>query len=473
MKMLWSVISLLLLTTLVSCGKEQFTTAPQTATETANPLTSFSSEQCFVGTTPPKVDVVYLVDNSLSSYYIASDVKNAISGTVSQLSSLFDYRIIGTPLLETASGNNDYQVLTNSTDLAGLPADSRRVSSAGQFSFFGNQPIAGSEKGLGRAVSFLNQHASSGLIRKGGYLIVIIVSNGRDQEVEDDPYGTGQTKVVAATYADRLAGLRAVKQSLSTIRMRMISATAKSVCQSGWRSSVNSYVKMANQIYADSGSMDSAVQDAYDLCSSGGVSTIFSTINESMKDLLIKHQYRYAPIPFAENSQTVSIADIQVKIRNTQTNTVTALSSSDWTYVKLPSVQAQNLREGPNPVPGPGEPVTGQHFVRFNNLVTLPNCAVVTSKSKVEYFQYIVLPQKPNPGFTVWVRGVQIPESSTNGWSDETSVQKTLNIKAAYPNAGDQYPEVIKTGFMIKLNGASNYYKSGDSIQVNYVPAPI
>ncbi len=158
MKIQWSALfSLLLLFTLASCGSEEFGTAPRSTSTSANPLTSFSHSSCSTYTLiKPKVDILYVIDNSASSYYIANDVRTAISNTVNRLSTDFDYRVIGTPLLQTATGNNDYQVMTNSTDLQGIPADSRRVSSAGSFTFFGNAPTSGVERGLDRVVSFVD-----------------------------------------------------------------------------------------------------------------------------------------------------------------------------------------------------------------------------------------------------------------------------------------------------------------------------
>jgi hypothetical protein len=106
--------------------------------------------------------------------------------------------------------------------------------------------------------------------------------------------------------------------------------------------------------------------------------------------------------------------------------------------------------------------------------VTYPDCVLVTSVSRTEFFDYVVLPQKPIIAtLSIRINGRVIPQSSTNGWTDETLTQKTINIKAAYPSPADENPPVMRTGFMIKLNGINNYYKSGDSIEVNYNPAGV
>lgn len=470
------LLSLFFLLALAGCGKEEFGGVPQSSSQNANPLTSYSANTCSTYTLiKPRVDVLYVIDNSSSSYYLGSDVKTSIANTVKSLSADFDYRVVGTPLLETASGNQDYQVMTNSADLTGLPSDSRRLSSAAGFDFFSKSPVSGVEKGLGRTVDFVNYHKNA-LFRSDAYLVIVLVSNGRDEEVEQDKgYGNGETALNSANYSARLSSFRSLKTSLNSIQLRLFSVTAKSVCQPGWRSSNLSYVKMANQLYADSLATDSSVADAHDLCGTA-VSSIFSSINSSIQKVLIPHQYRYSPITFASNTTNIDWASVQVKKVSPNGTSVVLVKDVDWTV--YPSTTNTNpvtvdLREGPNPVPGPGESKTGTQFVKFTNLVTYPDCILITSTSKVEYFRYIVLPQKPQPGLSVRINGTLINESSTNGWSNETSVVQTLNIKAPYPNAGDENPPVMRTGFMLKLNGASNYYKSGDNVQVNYVPAGI
>jgi hypothetical protein len=472
MKFQWSVLVFLFIALLLSgCGSEEFTTAPKSTSESASPLTSYSHSSCSSYTLiKPKVDILYVIDNSSSSYYIANDVRSAISDTVNRLSSDFDYRVIGTPLLETASANNDYQVLTNSTDLQGIPADTRRVSSSGEFTFFGNSPVSGVERGLGRVVSFVNHHKSN-LIRNNAYLIVVLVSNGRDLEVEEDAgFGNGETRLNSINWDARLSSLRSLKTQLNSIQLRLISVTAKRVCQSGWRTSLKSYVKMANQLYQDSGASDSSSMDAYDLCDSSGISSIFTAINNSIRKVVLPHEYRYWPITFAENNESVSLEEIQVKKISSNGTSVTLQRGQDWVYEDKLTPQNVNTRE----LPTPGEPIYGRHFIRFSNRLVYPDCVLVTSVSRTEYFGYVVLPQKPKvETISLRINGVPIQQSSTNGWSDISSSLSTRNIKVPFPNPGDENPPVIRTGFMLKLNGSANYYKSGDSVEVYYIPAGI
>jgi hypothetical protein len=485
MKIQWSVFLLLFIQIfLMSCGSEEFGTVPRSSSEEASPLQSYAYNSCTIFTTvKPKVDVLYIVDNSSSSYYIANDIKNALASTVNSLSSEFDFRVIGTPLLETITGNNDFQVMTNSSDLQGIPSDSRRVQVAGGFNFFANQPITGVEKGLNRLVSFVDHHKNN-LIRKDAHLISVLISNGRDLEIEEDAgFLNGETKINLPAYNARLSSLRSLKATLNSLQLRLISVTARqNNCgksreapdyknYEGWRGSEKSYIKMSNDLYLDSKAQDSNTNlDSYDLCNPSGINSIFAAINNSIKQVILPHGYRYWPITFAENNEVVSTSDVKVQKIDPKGTSVTLIRDVDWFYRGTEAIQTINTREKPTS----GEPYTGRHFIEFSNLVTYPDCVLVTSVSRTEYFGFFVLPQKPKvETISVRINGRAIGQSSTDGWSDLTSVPTTRNIKVPHPSPGDENPTIIRTGFMIQLNGSANYYKSGDKIEVNFIPAGI
>jgi hypothetical protein len=458
MKMQWSAFfSYLLLLTLVSCGSEQFGSTPQSTTSAPDGLKAYQQLSCSNFTLMrPKVDILYVVDNSGSAFYFSNDIKTAITNTVNTISTQFDYRMIGTTLIPDSTPYNDYQVLTNSTD--SLPDSSKKIISSSELTFFSNPGDQyESEKGLRRTIDFINNTGS--LFRQDAYLLVVLVSNGRDTEVEVDNAGNGITTQNTTNFNARVSSFNAIKARLNLTQLRFFAVTAKSACKDDWRRSTYSYVAMASTL-PDSSS--------YDLCTSS-VGNIFEQVNSSIQQQVIPHQYRYWPITFAENNETVSISEIKVKKFASDGSSSDLKRDVDWFYEDKGSAQTVYTREKPSI----GEPSVGRHFIRFANLLTYPNCVQVSSVSRTEYFGWIALPKEPKlAGMYVTINGATIPQSTTNGWSYRGNMS-VPNMKMPYPNSGDELPAIPKSGFMIQLNGASNYYKSGDNVQVNYVPAGV
>lgn len=451
--------ALLSLLVLAGCGAEQFGTTPQSSSESVSGLKSFEQLSCSTYTLiKPKVDILYVVDNSTSSYYVASDIKTAITNTVNSISKEFDYRVIGTGLLPVGDDTN-YQILTNSQDP--LPNSINRIMSPTELSFFTpEQPGGANEAGLRRTADFINGHP--GIFRQGAYHLTVLISNGRDSEVEIlSPYGNGETTKNLTAYKERVDAFKQIKANFQSQDFRFFTVTAQSNCKTGYQSSLKSYVDMSKEFGA---------ADNRDLCVGSSISSIFTNVNNSIKQVLVPHTYRYWPITFAENNETVSLSEIQV-YKVSGNNAPTILDSSAWTYYNNTTGAPLNTRE----LPTPGEPVSGRHFIRFNDSsrLTYPDCVQVRSVSRTEYYGYVVIPQEPKPETLVLrINGQIIPRSSTNGWSYVGNVTKA-NIKMPYPNAGDELPAVSKSGFMIQLNGTNNYYKSGDNVNADYIPAGI
>lgn len=465
------LFTLLLGVIILGCGKEEFGTTPRKNSSSAEPVQVFEQSFCAQPTEiAPKVDILYIVDNSTSTYYLADDIKNGINSMVNSVSLEFDYRIIGTGILPIDdTPYNDYQVLTNSSDSLSSEASSRKIISSSELTFFTSRPTSTStEAGLSRAINFINNN--TGLFREGANLVVIIFSNGRDAEVESKPAWEGGSPIFnQSIYNERLSSFNSLKTSLNLKQLRLISTTAHSDCKSGWFSSLQSYVKMSKELYSLSGSTDSPIyQDSYDLCA--GVSNVFSPINSSIKVVIKQNTYRYWPLTFAKDENVRNdFGDIIVTKINDGSSSV--LPSTAWTYYEHTGSDVLNLRE---PASSGGE-YSGKHFIRFTdgNLITSPECIQIKSSTRTEYFGYVELSQEPKPEtITLKINGEAIPKSEENGWSYVGNLMDQ-NIKMPYPKEGDELPAIKKSGFMLKINGEKYYYKSGDSIEVNFIPAPI
>jgi hypothetical protein len=469
----------LLLLALMACGKEQFGGTPQSSSSQANSLTQYEQSTCSSFTLiKPKVDILYIVDNSTSTYYVASDIQNAIKGTVDKISSQFDYRVVGTGLLPIpgdSTPNNDFQYMTNSSDAVDSATAGKKIISSSEFNFFKTTVSGGNaEAGLRRTYEFINANmgSSTSLFRNGAYLLTVLISNGRDTEVETvSPGGNGMTSTNTSTYNARRSSLMSLKASLNSQQFRLFSVTAQSSCQSGWLDSRNSYVKMAKDLYGSSGATDSpSSQDAYDLCGNG-LSSIFTAVNNSIQQVTLPHTYQYWPITLSDSS-SFDPNSIQVYVSSSSGSAYTLMSSNKYQYYSNSSRSSINTRT----LPTPGEPTTARHLIMFTagNEITYPTCVSVRSTSKTEYFGYFAISQPAQPAsIVVRVNGVTVANSTTNGWSYLGNPGTPINIKVAYPNAGDDQPGIMRSGFFIQFNGQGNYYKSGDKVEVSYLGSAI
>ena len=468
MKIYWSAfISIFLLLAMAGCGSEQFGTKPQSTSNQSNPLQVYQQSSCSGHTLiKPNVDILYVVDNSSSNYWISPDVKSGIQKTIDTISTDFDYRVIGTPLLETANGNQEYQVLPKDASTLPTSIDSSKVlTSSSQFSFF-SKPAATNttEAGLRRIQEFVAAHQSDGLFRQGAYLFVVLISNGRDTEVES-VVNKAQVQN-AELFNERKTGLLTLKTYLNSQQLRLFSLTANTKCspvRDGYWSSPESYAAMSKALYeSHTGLPYSANLDHYDLCSQAVVTSVFNEVNATIKQIIVPHTYKYWPI-----TSTDGIIDSQpgkIKVFKSSPNSGPVEMTSGWTY--LPNPGNQNTRI----LPSVGEPTGRAHLIEFDSshYITYPDCISIATSSNVEYFGYISIPKIPKPeSVVIKINGNAIPSSGWTFMAAEGS--QNINIKVAhagYPNT----PPVMRQGYMFKLT-SDHYYKSGDNVEVFYVPA--
>lgn len=474
MKIYWSTfLSLTFLLALASCGGEQFGTTPQADKPSIDAVKGFEQVTCSGHTlVRPLVDILYVVDNSTSSYYVPQDIKTGIQNTINSISSQFDYRVIGTTLFETALGNQEYQVLSKSQE--SLPASipqSKIVTSSGQFNFFQKIVENGTERGLGRVQSFIANHQTD-LFRQNAYLFIVLVSNGRDVDVEhvikDDYVNTHQTEAEIAAFNNRKNALLTIKSYLQNQQMRLFSVTANDR-SCGHINSPKSYGAMSQALLDASGPLNPypSNNDHFDLCNSGGISALFAGINASIKQIIIPHKYKYWPITFSETPTGLNLNEIKV-YKSSPTQAPSLMPASSWKYVSNENFTSYNSRIEPKPE---GEPINTRHLIEFTsgNEIVYPNCVQITSVSNLEYFGYVVIPKVPKMESVVLkINGKQVTQSESDGWT--YLGQATRNIKVEH-NGFANTPTAMRTGYMFQLNGANNYYKSGDSVEIFYVPA--
>jgi hypothetical protein len=210
--------------------------------------------------------------------------------------------------------------------------------------------------------------------------------------------------------------------------------------------------------------------DSYNLCG-GSVSQVFASVNAAIDQITIPHSYKYWPI-----TSTNGIIDTQpgqIKVYKQQPNGAQVELTSGWSYFENPNFpgQIETRVDASTGVTIAGEPTSARHLIEFTtgNYPTYPDCISVTTLSNLEYFGYVVMPKIPKlESVVLKIRGQTIPQSTTNGWS--YIGQQTRNIKVSH-NGYPDTPVVIQSGYMLQLNGSANYYKSGDAVDLYYVPA--
>lgn len=139
--------------------------------------------------------------------------------------------------------------MTNSTDA--LPNTSKKIISSSEMPFF-TPPVVGAPKeaGMRRVVNFINNNGS--LIRNNSHLLIILVSNGRDNDLETDDDGRNDTPTIITStnqsnFSQRVMDLNSIKSSKMLLELRFMPITAHSYCGEA-RASTNSYVRMGGAL---------------------------------------------------------------------------------------------------------------------------------------------------------------------------------------------------------------------------------
>ncbi|RLA62897.1 MAG: hypothetical protein DRQ89_08385, partial [Epsilonproteobacteria bacterium] len=177
-----------------SCGEEQFTTIKQDDGITVE----FSEKKIITGgfeldPIKPKVDFLFIWDNSGSQRYVSLNTKLSLARTLTNISTDFDYRIILSPLLPTSrEGLNELGSFSsifspNNTDIPYIEGDSNpyllwRPLQDTEF-VISTMPYTESgptEPGIERAVSLLETAAGNNIFREKSNIIIVLISNGDD-----------------------------------------------------------------------------------------------------------------------------------------------------------------------------------------------------------------------------------------------------------------------------------------------------
>ncbi len=512
---------------LSSCGEESFSTKSKSDGLVTSSVTTNSTSSCASFTlVKPKVDFLFLWDNSTSTIFINDDTKEALAQVVENISDRFDFHIMLAPLVVDSGKSLNYQakLIASSTDGLSGDAISLMIPSSSASSALSSFDAAGGslESGVSRSVNLIKNNISNGVFRGGSYLYVVVMSNqddnswseGQSYVAESDrtEYIDAQVKKLLCLRGNYLPsdGSKCTGSNLNSTQLRFMNITSFESSSSSCSgvSSVTkgvTYQSVSKQVYSapyrywtdlnSNGQLDlsseitgsdfnrhidqddrsDGLYDSYNICSRSSFSTIFDGINSSINQAIVAHKYDYWPVA-TSGAATIDPEEIQVLKDGSSisrlSEPVTSSSASGFTFTN--SIQTVDTRYEPTS----GESFTGYVVKLYGSArVTYPECIQVKTQTPKEYYGYINLSSKPvESSIVVKINGSQIAQSTINGWellkSNGTAQYfTTKNIKITSPtDYSEASPAVNKTGYMLKLYGSA-VYSNGAAVEVFYDPA--
>lgn len=422
----------------------------------------------------PKVDILFVIDNStsLNQQYVSSELKQSIANVVSNISDNFDYHALIVPLLSYA-GANQQLVVSNATGLGVGAPTPIGIDSVDVQQYLNNTQPGGAEKGFLRVHDVITSNITNGVFRKKVHTLVVMLSNGDDNDNITDPqtglpigsnYGTRYNQLISLTN-------KSGNTTLQALTLRFISVVPHTACQTGYIQA-NRYIQMSKDIYNFMGATDQGGNprpDSYNICSNS-ITNVFTTISSVLPSTVVDHVYNYWPAKITNNS-TIDFNENEIVVRKvTQSGIVNIPEDNVNGFQFLPTHQTLNIREYPAVSSDyPAEYVTG-FFVQLhgNAKVTSPDCLAVQIQDPQEFFGYIVIGNNPDLNDTIIKKnGVIVNQSNTDGWSFQ-GFSPSQNIRIiSETNHNPHASGVYKTGYVFKMNGSA-VYSNEDIITVEY-----
>ena len=473
---LFTILTLLFLIT--ACGEEVLTRGEaDPVTVGASNTVSFENQKCSeMHTEKPPVDILYVIDNSGSTISDEfTSIKSEIAKTVSSISNEFDYHVYFAPLHPLPQDSiQGYPLIVS--DPSSLPSiASLNVVSVDSLNMFAQQTGNNAEYGFTRAYNLINYNRDNGIFRDEANTIVVMISNGDDTETKTTIRGNQVTdtakfnelKLKFQAFTKKYADTNSVSNPMNAETFKFISLVAGENCYD-WTKGVN-YQKMSQEIFEYlNPTVAYNSNDTVNLCTKN-YSSIFTAINNSIRQVIVGHKYDHWKISSASSSQ-IQEDDIQVTKVDGETGAKTVIprdSVNGFEY--LGHKTNFPIRYEPTV----GEEVTGL-VVKLNGnaKVEYPDCIIAKTRTPTEYFGYIAVPRDPDlTTVKIEINGVNITQSSSNGWSF-IGWRDTLNTKVPGPTGASTTPANNKSGYFFQLNGNA-IFTNGDVVNIYYKAKPL
>lgn len=488
------VCSLLLFFSFSCSKKEEFKVSKVTDSDTTSAIKHLSSTLCAGYTIiKPKVDILFLWDNSGSTQLLNQGTKSALNNLVYNISDRFDYRILMAPLMTDGDLHDNTHFYLMAENPSGL-------SSTAMGHMFDGSPDqkleiimkyqrGGLEKGVNRAIAILNDYKQGGgghgVFRTNSYTLVVVMSNANDRTYCEGTWCT-ETKRLQFI-SQKVVEFSQIKSQLQSLQLRFMSIVAHSTapgyyCTESYKPgtvyrdlSARIYHEINGGTYQPSDQAGRPYPDSYDLCTTDYL-YLFDGVNSSIQSQIVKHKYNFWPITSAQEYNinfnkikvTKSSGSVQTPLTEiTGCDCKTNCSGNGFCYWGYET--NFNTRYEPSS----GEPYTG-HLIHLlgNGRVTYPECVVVKTQTPTDYYGYIHLNSKPVvSSIELFINGKQIPQSTSDGW-DYIGFKQNLNIKIKSPGEPDQpgTPAIIKSGYFLKLSGSA-IFSNSSTWEIFYDPS--
>ncbi len=514
------VLSFVLLTQ--NCGDEQFSTLSQTG-GAQHDIEKNNSYYCAKYTlVKPKVDFLFLWDNSSSSTFINPETKRALIKTIELVSENFDYHIFLAPLI--GSGNSKASLITSTQD--GLSQSAKNIhinknESSSALDKISSAIASGSkEQGLRRTVNLISNNITNGIFRRDSYIVIVLMSNEDDNSFYEGLYPTSQDREeYTSNMLNKLtchleSSNNQCSNKLESLQIRFVSLVAHSTGSACSKSDASTragvYIEFSKRVYNKqsldiSASNSTDYPDSFDICSRDDFTNIFDEVYNTIKLTLLKHKYNYWPIgvpdnfPVDENKIIVKKDGVNIqKITEDQGNN--GISGYSYEDVVL---QNQNTRYEPSS----GEPITGKLIKLHNDArVIYPQCLSVYVETRKRTFGYIRIAKRPAlptenypETISIWKNKEKLEESNINGWklllddngnpsefnnknltilnpvhkcndSNRPSSCNCQGLKTTDYCPNNDTHAIRQNGYFVQLFGTA-IYEDGDLIELRYIPS--
>jgi hypothetical protein len=514
-----------------SCSKEEFATKRGQQTETVPQVVRASSNVCSNFTLiRPKVDLLFLWDNSTSSFFINEQTRQSLNRLVENVSDRFDYHIVLAPLNRATTSSVNHQMKFVSFDDQGIAPQIMhlRRSKEDAFNQLNFNHVGGNiEKGVDRAQEIIAGNITNGLFRQGAHTLIVLLST-EDHNFYPSFEGSGGNRLdpneiklhvnhkthellclrgnYGHTYNDGYTGpygadCSGLSTPLNSTMMRFISIVAhnESLCTQNeiYHSKRGQmYIDVSRNIYEEPYTNNITTPsdqfgqnpDSTDVCQRN-YNSIFDGVNSAIQDTVIAHSYNFWPVD--QSSRSVDPATIKVRKGTGQEffsipNNVIINVGNDtdqnnnpvngWRYIGIQNNFPTRY------APTVGEHYSGHLIQLFGQAkVTYPECLQVTYDSEIRYIGYVHIAGRPVVDSINLKVNEQIVlrcqnSTSTNCWELELSggqphYQTNKNIMIQGPgNFTPASPPVLKTGYFLRLRG-NVIIKSGETVKVDWTPA--